>query len=368
MGTGEMKPLVSVVMSVFNTSQPYLIQSIHSIINQTYEFVEFIIIDDGSDSEETCDTLRKIQSEYPQIRLIVNESNIGLTKSLNKAIRMCNGDYIARMDADDISLPYRLERQVTFMKDNPNIVLCGADIVGFSDGDIIFDTSMDYDRCRDPRVKEIHLVFENEGYAHPTFMLRRDFLVNHHILYREYIPHAQDYGMTTDCIINGGQIAQVEEPLLLYRIHNGQITSRLYSNQVECQARIAHSRISSTYKTLSDEECWAIARLNHESDAYSPLVYIRALKKIIKENDGTGPFDSYLFRRELRYEWYRKCMRMMRICNRPWGFFSWFSIASLPYVAIVKMRDFCLNICMNIKKAYRNTNEEYYKRLISHLL
>ncbi len=117
----QISPLVSVVMSVYN-GDLYLREAIESILNQTYTNFEFIIINDGS-----IDKSSEIIKEYsdPRIKLIEHE-NQGLARSLNKGIRMSNGEYIARMDSDDISFPTRLDKQVHFLLDNPDYVVVGS--------------------------------------------------------------------------------------------------------------------------------------------------------------------------------------------------------------------------------------------------
>ncbi len=115
-------PKVTVLMSVYN-GERFLREAIDSILNQTYKNLEFLIINDGS-----TDRSREIILSYgdPRIRLIDNEKNIGLTRSLNKGLGLARGEYIARMDADDISLPNRLETQFEYMEAHPNIGLVGS--------------------------------------------------------------------------------------------------------------------------------------------------------------------------------------------------------------------------------------------------
>ena len=107
-------PLVSVLMSNYKTPVSYLKKSIESILNQSTTDLEFVIVNDGSK-----DNSRQVIYEYAQIdsRIVVveNEQNIGLPRSLNKGIEYCNGEYIARMDTDDICYPDRLEKQVAYM-------------------------------------------------------------------------------------------------------------------------------------------------------------------------------------------------------------------------------------------------------------
>ena len=119
------RPKISVIMSVYN-GEKYLREAIESILNQTFRDFEFIIINDGS-----TDKTSEILSSYndPRIVIINNKRNIGLTKSLNKGLKMVKGEYIARQDADDVSLPERLERMVNFLDMNRDVGLLGSSFV-----------------------------------------------------------------------------------------------------------------------------------------------------------------------------------------------------------------------------------------------
>jgi glycosyltransferase involved in cell wall biosynthesis len=113
--------LVSIIMSTYNAGD-YLREAIESILRQTYKNFEFIVINDGS-----TDHTESILSSYNDSRLkVINQEREGLTKSLNKGIKMSKGEYIARQDADDISLPRRIEVQVKFLNANPEIALVGT--------------------------------------------------------------------------------------------------------------------------------------------------------------------------------------------------------------------------------------------------
>lgn len=119
----EKKPTVSVLMSTYNTPNEWLSESIESILNQTFGDFEFLIVDDCSKTN-----IEEIQKKYndPRIKWIKNEVNMGLTKSLNKLLRMAKGKYIARMDSDDISLAERFQVQVQFMDKHPNVIVSGT--------------------------------------------------------------------------------------------------------------------------------------------------------------------------------------------------------------------------------------------------
>jgi len=117
-------PKISMIMSVFN-GEKYLREAMDSILNQTFTDFEFIIVNDGS-TDNSLSIIRSYSDK--RIQVIDNGQNIGLTRSLNKAIKQARGEYIARQDADDISLPDRLEEQIKYFKKNPDVALLGTSI------------------------------------------------------------------------------------------------------------------------------------------------------------------------------------------------------------------------------------------------
>ena len=156
-------PAISVLMSVFN-SDKYLHEAIDSILKQTFTDFEFIIINDAS-----TDSSVNIIKSYNDIRIVLieNETNIGLTNSLNKGIKRATGKYIARMDADDIALPFRFAEQFSFMELHAEIGICGTWVETFNEkGKIVV---WDYPETHE---KIICRQFFNVGFAHPTVMFR----------------------------------------------------------------------------------------------------------------------------------------------------------------------------------------------------
>ena len=116
-------PVISVIMPVYNTKEKFLREAVESILNQTFTDFEFIIINDGSDSitEDIILSYKDLRIKY-----LKNEQNLGIVQSLNKAVKTAKGKYIARMDADDISMPHRLEKQYEFMENHPQCGVCGT--------------------------------------------------------------------------------------------------------------------------------------------------------------------------------------------------------------------------------------------------
>lgn len=122
-----MCPRVSVIMSVYN-SEKYLEDSIKSILNQSFKDFEFIIVNDCS-NDNSLKIINKYKENDVRIRLINNSKKINLANSLNKCLKVAKGKYIARMDADDISIKNRLEIQYNFMEENEDIFLCGGSAI-----------------------------------------------------------------------------------------------------------------------------------------------------------------------------------------------------------------------------------------------
>lgn len=161
------KPLVSVVMTAYN-AQEFLNIAIDSILLQTYKNFEFIIVDDGS-----TDHSGSIINTYDDKRIkYIHQKNSGQAAALNKGIGLAKGEYIARMDADDISYPTRLQKQVDFLKGNKNIGMVGAGHDFIDEDSGIFAQAYYLDRNQD--VKMEFLV--RNPFAHGTVMIRRSVL------------------------------------------------------------------------------------------------------------------------------------------------------------------------------------------------
>ena len=176
------KPKVSVIMSVYN-GEKYLREAIESILNQTFTDFEFIIVNDGS----TDNSLEIIQSYNDErIRIINNEKNIGLTKSLNKALKQAKGEYIARQDADDISLPNRFEEQMGYFEEHQEVVLLGTTVYLIDENGKIVGKRIVLAK---PTIKDI---FKENHFNHGSVMFKKE-IVNQLGGYNELIRYSQDY-------------------------------------------------------------------------------------------------------------------------------------------------------------------------------
>lgn len=208
-------PIISVVMSVYNADK-YLDEAIRSILNQTYKNFEFIIINDGS-MDTSLEIIKNYKEQDERIVLVTRE-NRGLIASLNEGIEKAKGKYIARMDADDISLPNRFEEQVKFMEENLQIGICGSCVEMF--GDSVkkkqWKLSISSERLK------AELLFSS-CFAHPSIMIRRDLLVSNNLFYDKNFLHAEDFELWTrlSSITNFSNLQKV---LMKHRILDKSVT------------------------------------------------------------------------------------------------------------------------------------------------
>jgi len=209
-------PKVTVLMSVYNGGK-YLREAIDSILVQSFKDFEFLIIDDGS-TDSSSDIIRSYTD--PRIRLIKNEENIGLTHSLNKGLKLARGEYIARMDADDISLPERLEKQVHFLDEHMGVGLVSSSYIkiNMAGEEIGFQKVA----IENDEIKERLLQFN--CFCHPSAVFRRE-CVERVGAYRETFEIAQDYDLWLR-IAEEFEVANVEESLCKWRVCTDSITTR----------------------------------------------------------------------------------------------------------------------------------------------
>jgi glycosyltransferase involved in cell wall biosynthesis len=222
-------PTVSVVMPVFNGAE-FLDEAVFSILDQTFRDFEFIIIDDGS-TDETASILQKYAEVDRRVK-VFPQTNEGMIPALNRGCRLARGQYIARMDADDISLPHRLERQVEFLEGHPDI-----GIVGTWASRIDENGSIIGDWCLSPNPNILNWThFFRVCVIHSTAMIRRDVLekVN---FYRPDATHAED----RDLWLRASAITEfsnVPEILLKYRVWRKSTSRRLGQQYKENQINL----------------------------------------------------------------------------------------------------------------------------------
>ncbi len=212
-----MTPPISVLMAVHN-GQAFLAEAVKSVCGQSLSDFEFIIVDDAS-NDETPAMLAAAAAREPRIRLVRNDENLGLTRSLNKGLRQAQGRYVARIDADDVCLPHRLERQFAFMETHPGhvAVACGYHVID-EGGRLVRTHSEALD---DWKIR--WLGGFNPPAPHPTYFFRRTEGDGAPFLYDESFETAQDFDLWSRMRAHG--MTQVlADVLIKYRRHAGAIT------------------------------------------------------------------------------------------------------------------------------------------------
>lgn len=209
---------VSILMTCYNESERELKLAVESILKQTYSNIELIIVMDNPENHKLKNVLKEFKRLSNKVKLHFNKTNSGIVKSLNKAYDMSLGYYLARMDADDISLPERISTQVNFIEKN-KLDLIGTDIEYINeDGSILGKPK----KLRKHNSIVRYLKHGRMGIVHPTFLMKRE--VFSRLERYESIPHAEDKDFLARAILAGFKVGNVPISLLKCRIRSNSIT------------------------------------------------------------------------------------------------------------------------------------------------
>ena len=312
-------PLVSVVLPVYN-AENYLKEAIDSILNQTYENFELIVIDDGSKDHSL-----EIISNYKdkRIKVLDNEKNHGIVYTLNKGIENSTGKYILRMDADDISLPDRIEKQVEFMERHPDIGICAglAETFGALNGKAYLPAiTSDEVKCS--------LLFDTT-LAHPTVIMRSHILREHHLRYQNYI--AEDYMMWV-LALDYCKLYVLPKVVLKYRVTEKSLTAVLNKKE-DLKAETYLKAYDIMLKRCGMMASMEARKLQYYFDFGSlgekdmkPLV--AHLKSIIEANESSRYFDRRTLENMIGKRWIAYIKR-----NRQYRYLiSKFTIYGIRYI------------------------------------
>ncbi|MBU1567476.1 MAG: glycosyltransferase [Proteobacteria bacterium] len=301
---------ISILMPVYNACQ-YLSEAIESILNQTYRNFEFIIIDDAS-KDNSLDILKSY--EDPRIVLVENKMNMGVAWTLNRGVSLARGCYIARMDADDISVPKRLERQIRFMESHPEIGIAGGWVKHFGNG-----LSSIARVPIDPQEVHAYMHFENPLW-HMSVIMRKDLLEKFHLQYDSSFSRSEDYDLWTRAIQHF-PMANIGEVLVWVREHGGSATRANWgevTDQTEIiQCRLLeragltpssgeivfHHRVGRGYRIsnrqeIDKAEAWLqrLCNANRESKQIADISFRRAVAVVwLRVCANSGPLGPWIY-------------------------------------------------------------------------
>lgn len=209
----NMTPTVSILMPVYNTA-PYLREAMDSLLSQTFADFELIVLDDCSP-----DNAKEILDTYDDLRIVryKGEKNVGLSTVLNVGIGMARGKYIARMDSDDISMPNRLQVQVDYLEQHPEIDLVSVGMQLFGSKEDIWI------REQNPEKVKINALFHSPVLHASSVWKKASFEKNGLRFIQDMVP-AEDYDLWTRAMLKGLKLVNLPDVLYKYRIHDSQAT------------------------------------------------------------------------------------------------------------------------------------------------
>lgn len=308
-------PAVSVVMPVYNASQ-FFSEAVESILAQSFKDFELIIIDDAS-QDGSPDIVKSYKD--PRIVFVQNHKNVGVAQSLNKGLDLAKGYYIARMDADDISEPGRLEQQVRFMEKHPDVGISGGFVHLFGKG----MNSI----ARVPADSEdilAYMIFENPMW-HMSVIMRKDMLQKYHLYYDPTFSRSEDY----DLWARASQhfpMANLGDVLVRVRVHEASAT-RANWDEMTIQTEAIQDRLLERWGYhVSDEEKTFHHRVGRGYRMNSRKDIERAeawLQKMCDTNARTKNINDISFRRIAAVVWFRLCANSGPL--GPWIFKKWHS-------------------------------------------
>ncbi len=277
--------MLTILMPVYNAGL-YLGQAVQSILDQTYPNFTLLIINDGS-TDNSGQLIRNFSDE----RIIYKEhsKNIGLIETLNEGIALCTSKYLVRMDADDVSLPDRLEKQLAYMEANPGIAICGSWFSLIDSGRII-QHPLTNAQCR------IDL-FQNTVMGHPTVIMRMDAVRNSNLLFDKTALYAEDYKFWADAAVKGLQLANMPDVLLHYRVHAEQVSSAMVNEQSKTVQQIKNWYADHFFgDIISGKRDVFSAMVNRSISSFVAFTEAKNLAALLKaQNRQFGYFDFSLF-------------------------------------------------------------------------
>lgn len=268
-------PKVSVIMPVYNCEQ-YVGEAIESILNQTFPDFELLIIDDAS-SDSTVSIIKNYSDS--RLKLIEKPKNSGYTNSLNYGLSIARGEYIARMDGDDISLPERFEKQIAFLNENREIALCGSLFTIIGTKTIVHVPE---------NHSEIRLTLLSHCcFGHPTIMMRKEILDQFSFHYDTSREPAEDYDLWSKLSVVT-KLHNIQEVLVDYRVHDAQVSQKKNNQQIRNSSEIKLQLLNNLEFNSSAEEQNLLHKIFLQEDLFTfqELKQFQLLKsKLLKANE-----------------------------------------------------------------------------------
>lgn len=269
--------MISVIMSTYKEDERLLRESIESILNQTYRDFEYIIILDYPDNDVHKSVIKEYALKDDRIHFYINKKNMGLTDSLNRGLSLCHGEYIARMDADDISLPDRLERQMKYLEKNHYDLIGGITEMINENGSLLYSIKS---VPTDPKKINKALRY-SQCIAHPTWLGRKE-VFEKNAGYR-HMPLCEDYDFTLRAVLNGFVVSNLNEAVLKYRMTSNSISRSNLFEQYLYMSYITNEYKNKGIASVDKAYAYVQQHLNEkDSDKYlkANVIFNRMLQEM----------------------------------------------------------------------------------------
>ncbi len=323
--------MITVLMPLYNGGL-YVRQAVESILQQSYRDFELLIIDDGS-----SDAGPEIVGSVDDARIVLlrNPQNMGVAATLNRGLEVARGHYIARMDADDISLPDRLEQQVLFMEAHPQVAISGGWVRLFGGNELPYT-------CRVPgdcRGVAAYMLFENPIW-HMTVIMRRDAMHQASLRYNPAFSRSEDYDLWIRAV-KCFSLANIERTLVRVRRHQGSATRANWDEVTMQTEALQGSLLQEMGLTVSPQEVSLHHRVGrgYRLETYEQVGQAEAwLLGLISANRLSLAYNDRSFRKVVGTVWYRVCSN-----SAPLGSWMWHACHSSPLMmdATIPMFERC---------------------------
>ena len=239
-------PAISLIMSVYN-GEDYLREAVESVLNQTFTDWELIVINDCS-TDSTADILADFAARDARVKVYPNEVNLRLPSSLNRALTIAQGKYVARMDADDICLPDRLQKQYAYMEANPDVALASCRFMTWKKG--VIASGGCGGRNDADAIKALLLV--TNPILHPGIIAKAEVIKS--LGYDKNFTCTEDMELWTRFILAGHKVAIQSEYLMIYRLHEKQITETTLEKQKREVVAIQKNYMAKLLEAMDPEQ------------------------------------------------------------------------------------------------------------------
>ncbi|OLE01746.1 MAG: hypothetical protein AUG91_00410 [Actinobacteria bacterium 13_1_20CM_4_69_9] len=263
-------PLVSVLLAVHDDSR-FLRDAIQSILGQTLDDLELLVVDDAS-TDSTPTVLAHVDD--PRLTVLRNDRRLGLAASLNRGLDHAGGRYVARLDADDVAVPDRLERQVERMRSAPGVAIVGSAVVDLDEDGRRGETHVMPSGARPLRW---HALFSSP-FFHPSVLFERAALERRELRYDPEFLESEDYDLWARLFaFDDGD--NLREPLVLKRVHAGQASQRRGDVQESFQRRVALREIGRVAPHVDAERAWRAGARKEGGSRRELLRLLRAFER-----------------------------------------------------------------------------------------